>query len=568
MTAKPVIRCAIYTRKSSEEGLEQAFNSLDAQYEACTAYIASQRHEGWKLMPQRYDDGGLSGGTLERPALQRLLADIDAGRVTMVVVYKIDRLTRALADFAKIVESFDAAGCSFVSVTQAFNTSTSMGRLTLNVLLSFAQFEREVTAERIRDKIAASKKKGLWMGGMVPLGYDADPEPNVRGLVVNRQEAEVVTTLFELYDQLGCLRRVEDEADHRAIRSKLHVFASGKTRGAARLTRGMIHHLLTNPIYLGQIRHKDKIWPGQHAAIVPQDLWDRVQAKLQMGSARKRGASVTTDDSARSDTSSPLAGKIRDETGDRLTPSHTARHGRRLRYYVSNRLLTGKTTTDPASPDTTGWRLPAQAFEQAVANVLADHLDVAAASQSVLAEPDAATAVRIAASVTTLTARLRKDDKVTLRAILSAGQIGNGLIKITLDPAALAAAIGVLPEAMRPEVSSLTAPFALRRRGIEAKIIAGTQVPDSDPTLVRMLTKAHRWMLAVQEGTALAEIANRDGHADSYVRTRLPLAFLSPRIQAAILDGTQPQHLSVEHILRLGIPLDWSEQERIFGLNR
>ncbi len=567
MTTKPVIRCAIYTRKSSEEGLEQAFNSLDAQYEACTAYIASQRHEGWKLLPERYDDGGLSGGTLERPGLQRLLADIDSGRVTMVVVYKIDRLTRALADFAKIVERFDAAGCSFVSVTQAFNTSTSMGRLTLNVLLSFAQFEREVTAERIRDKIAASKRKGLWMGGMVPLGYDADPDPNVRGLVVNRPEAEVVVTLFELYDQLGCLRRVEDEADRRGIRSKLHVFASGKTRGAARLTRGMIHHLLTNRIYLGQIRHKDKTWPGQHAAIVPQDMWDRVQTKLQMGSARKRGAPTASDGDARSDTSSPLVGKIRDETGDRLTPSHTARYGRRLRYYVSNRLLTGKTATDQAIPDTTGWRLPAQAFEQAVASVIADHLDAAAANQGVLAEPDAATAVRIAASVTALAARLRQEDKPTLRAILSTGQIGNGVINVTLDPTALATAIGVLPEAMRPEASSVTAPFALRRRGIETKIIAGAQVSATDPTLVRTLSKANSWMQALQDGTALIEIARRDGHAESYVRTRIPLAFLSPRIQAAILDGTQPRHLSVEHILRVGIPFDWSEQERIFEFN-
>jgi site-specific DNA recombinase len=566
MTAKPVIRCAIYTRKSSEEGLEQAFNSLDAQHEACTAYIASQRHEGWKLLPERYDDGGLSGGTLERPALQRLLADIDAGRVNMVVVYKIDRLTRALADFAKIVERFDAAGCSFVSVTQAFNTSSSMGRLTLNVLLSFAQFEREVTAERIRDKIAASKKKGLWMGGMVPLGYDADPDPNVRGLVVNRDEAKVVTTLFDLYDQLGCLRRVEAEAARQGIRSKLHLFASGRTRGGAPLTRGMIHHLLTNPIYLGQIRHKMQIWPGQHAAIVPQDLWDRVQTKLQLASARKRGAPATADGSARSDTSSPLAGKIRDETGDRLTPTHTARHGRRLRYYVSNRLLFGKAPSEPAGRDTSGWRLPAQAFEQAVANIIANHLDAAAASQSILAVPDATTAARLAASITALASGLRQDDKLALRAILSAAQIGTSTIRITLDATVLAAMVDVAPEAIHPDVLVPTAPFALRRRGIETKIIAGAQVPTSDPTLVRMLTKAHRWTMALQNGTAFAEMARREGHAESYVRTRIQLAFLSPRIQAAILAGTQPSELSVERILRLGVPLDWSEQDRVFGL--
>ncbi|MCX7287510.1 MAG: recombinase family protein, partial [Rhodobacterales bacterium] len=220
MTQKPVIRCAIYTRKSSEEGLDQAFNSLDAQYEACAAYISSQRHEGWKLAPDRFDDGGLSGGNLDRPALQRLLSEIDAGRIGMVVVYKIDRLTRSLADFGRLVERLDAKGCSFVSVTQAFNTATSMGRLTLNVLLSFAQFEREVTAERIRDKIAASKKKGLWMGGTLPLGYDRHPDPQRRTLVVNAAEAEVVKALFQLYAELGNLQLVEQEAGRRGLRPK------------------------------------------------------------------------------------------------------------------------------------------------------------------------------------------------------------------------------------------------------------------------------------------------------------------------------------------------------------
>ncbi|MEZ5756325.1 MAG: recombinase family protein [Paracoccaceae bacterium] len=220
MTQKPVIRCAIYTRKSSDEGLDQSFNSLDAQHEACAAYIASQRHEGWKLVPDRYDDGGISGGTLDRPALQRLLAEIDAGRIGMVVVYKIDRLTRSLADFGRLVERLDAKGCSFVSVTQAFNTATSMGRLTLNVLLSFAQFEREVTAERIRDKIAASKKKGLWMGGTLPLGYDRHPDPQRRELVLNPVEADAVIQLFTLYDSLGNLRLVELEATRLGLRSK------------------------------------------------------------------------------------------------------------------------------------------------------------------------------------------------------------------------------------------------------------------------------------------------------------------------------------------------------------
>ena len=268
MTQKPVIRCAIYTRKSSDEGLGQAFNSLDAQHEACAAYVASQRHEGWKLIPDRFDDGGLSGGTLERPALQRLLAEIDAGRIGMVVVYKIDRLTRSLVDFGRLVERLDAKGCSFVSVTQAFNTATSMGRLTLNVLLSFAQFEREVTAERIRDKIAASKKKGLWMGGALPLGYDRHPDPQRRELVVNPVEAKVVDMLFRLYAGLGAMRLVEIEAERRGLRPKTLVSRTGRVRGGSPFARGQLHHLLTNPVYIGRIRHKEQTYAGQHSAII------------------------------------------------------------------------------------------------------------------------------------------------------------------------------------------------------------------------------------------------------------------------------------------------------------
>ena len=359
--SKPRIRCAIYTRKSSDEGLDQDFNSLDAQHEACTAYIASQRHEGWVAGKARYDDGGISGGTLDRPALQRLLADIDAGLIQMVVVYKIDRLTRSLADFAKLVERFDAASCSFVSVTQAFNTASSMGRLTLNVLLSFAQFEREVTAERIRDKIAASKKKGLWMGGVPPLGYDPHPDPKTRGLVVNTEEAETVRTIFTLYDDLGCLNAVMRRAHEMGLRSKLHHFKSGRVQGGNRLSRGQIYALLRNPIYLGKIRHKTQVWDGQHESIIDELIWERVQTKLQAASARPRGRKVA---SPRFDAmpAAPLTGKLRDETGDRLTPTHTKRRGRQLRYYTSNRLISGG--TDPS-----GWRLPAPQLELSLIHI-------------------------------------------------------------------------------------------------------------------------------------------------------------------------------------------------------
>jgi site-specific DNA recombinase len=266
--SKTPVRCAIYTRKSSDEGLEQAFNSLDAQREACAAYVASQKGQGWRLLPHPYDDGGVSGGTLERPGLQRLLSDIEAGKVDLVIVYKVDRLTRSLADFAKLVERFDNAGVSFVSVTQQFNTATSIGRLTLNVLLSFAQFEREVTAERIRDKIAASKKKGLWMGGHVPLGYDAKD----RTLVVNEAEAETVRTIFQLYLERGCARRVKEAADRQGLVSKYRRFDRGRTFGGVPFSRGRIYHLLANPVYVGEIRHKGHSYPGQHPAIIDRDF--------------------------------------------------------------------------------------------------------------------------------------------------------------------------------------------------------------------------------------------------------------------------------------------------------
>src|SRR5256886_997891 len=270
------MRCAIYTRKSSEEGLEQAFNSLDAQREACAAFILSQKHEGWTVLPALYDDGGFSGGTMERPALKRLIADIEAGQIDVVVVYKVDRLTRALSDFAKLVEVFDRRGVSFVSITQQFNTTTSMGRLTLNVLLSFAQFEREVTGERIRDKIAASKKKGMWMGGMPPLGYDVKD----RKLVVNKDEARTVVDIYRRYRVLKSVRDLRDELAGAGIRSKRRVRPDGTTYSGQKIARGALYLMLQNRIYRGEITHNGKSYPGEHPAIIDQPLWDEVQAVI------------------------------------------------------------------------------------------------------------------------------------------------------------------------------------------------------------------------------------------------------------------------------------------------
>jgi DNA invertase Pin-like site-specific DNA recombinase len=345
------LRCAIYTRKSSEEGLEQEFNSLHAQREACEAFVRSQRHEGWACLPQAYDDGGISGATMERPALQRLLADIDQGKVDAVVTYKIDRLTRSLADFAKIAEIFDAHGVSFVSVTQQFNTTTSMGRLTLNVLLSFAQFEREVTGERIRDKIAASKKKGMWMGGMPPLGYQVRDHK----LVIIPGEADTVRHIFRRYLALGSVRLLRDELQVQGVVSKQWTSSSGRSWGGKPIARGALYLMLQNRIYHGEIVHKDKHYPGEHEAIIEPGLWDAVQARLAANAVERssgRGA----------ENPSLLAGLLFDGEGNRMTPTHAAKKGRRYRYYVSHPLITQARAGSPG-----GLRVPAPEIEQLVA---------------------------------------------------------------------------------------------------------------------------------------------------------------------------------------------------------
>ena len=344
------LRCAIYTRKSSEEGLEQAFNSLDAQREACAAFILSQKHEGWTVLPTLYDDGGFSGGTLGRPALQRLLADIGAGKVDVVVVYKIDRLTRSLFDFAKIVEAFEAKGVSFVSITQQFNTTTSMGRLTLNVLLSFAQFEREVAGERIRDKIAASKKKGMWMGGLPSLGYDVQN----RKLVANDEEALTVLHIFRRYVELQSVRTLQAELDAAGIRSKQRTLAAGTPYGGQKLSRGALYLMLQNRIYRGEITHKGNAYPGEHPAIVDKALWDKVQAILAVNRVERATGSDAKYPSL-------LAGLAFDENGERLTPTHAVKKGTRYRYYVSRSLIIGT-----AKDHSKGRRIPAGNLEHLV----------------------------------------------------------------------------------------------------------------------------------------------------------------------------------------------------------
>ncbi|MCV2880387.1 recombinase family protein [Sedimentimonas flavescens] len=553
------IRCAIYTRKSSEDGLEQDFNSLDAQREACEAYVASQRHEGWKPLPARYDDGGISGGTLERPGLQRLLADIDAGRVEMVVVYKIDRLTRSLADFAKLVERLEAAGCSFVSVTQAFNTSSSMGRLTLNVLLSFAQFEREVTAERIRDKIAASKNKGLWMGGLAPLGYDPHPDKTRRELVVNEREADTVRSLFDLYLQHGCLNATVRAAEATGLRSKLRSYDDGRQTGGRPFTRGQIHHLLTNPVYRGLIRHKSRCWPAAHPAIIDAATWDAVQERLQQAARRRRGARGTSLASNLSEVAAPLLGKIRDERGDLLTPSHTQRHGRRYRYYVSNRLISG-------GPDPTGWRLPAEAFEHAVTTAVVCDIRESAQAHT-LSTTGAITEITALAARGQTLAQALEADSVRAMMLIERIDLGSGSMQIALAPEILAREIGARVEDLDPSALSISTTFAPRRRGVEMKIVTGANRTEPDPKLLAALRKAHHWARQLRSGLSLKDLAARAGTSERYAARVIPLATLSPKIQGAILKGEQPVELTLESLLRITLPLDWKEQEHLLGIH-
>src|ERR1700745_2306280 len=326
---KPV-RCAIYTRVSTDQGLDQEFNSLDAQYDASSAYIKSQAHAGWTLIRARYDDGGYSGGSTDRPDLQRLLDDIRAHKIDVIVVYKVDRLTRSLADFAKLVELFDDHGVSFVSVTQQFNTTTSMGRLTLNVLLSFAQFEREVTSERIRDKIAASKRKGLWVGCLVPLGYDTRD----RKIVVVEEEAERVRTIFRRYLELGSLNLLMADLRERGIVTKVRSLKTGRTVGGIPFTRGPLAHFLRNRFYIGEVAFKGEVLPGEQPAILDRDLFDAVQAKLN---DQRNNQTVT-----RGKSDALLIGRIYDDRGNRMTPSHARKGGTKYRYYLSSPLLHGQ----------------------------------------------------------------------------------------------------------------------------------------------------------------------------------------------------------------------------------
>ena len=569
--SKVTLRCAIYTRKSTEEGLEQEFNSLDAQRESCAADVMSQAGQGWKEIRTRYDDGGISGGTMDRPALQDLLQDIKAGKVDVVVVYKIDRLTRSLMDFAKIVEVFDAYKVSFVSVTQQFNTLSSMGRLTLNVLLSFAQFEREVTAERIRDKIAASKRKGMWMGGAVPLGFVAKDKK----LTINPVEAETVRKIFSLYLDLGSVQRMKEHLDQAGDFTKRRVRKDGTATGGKPFTRGRLYWLLSNPVYAGLVSHKGAITDGQHDAIIDRGTWDTTQAMLAGRAPFERQPIVErgAPPKDQNGSASILAGLLYDETGDRLSPSHAIKKGIRYRYYISQRLMQAR------RKDASGWRLPAQPLEVLVVAELASLLDDYRKLQRMIGTEKPT--IQEVESMTAKTKLLRDSlldrsslgIKADIRSLVARITLEPGKLTLAIDRKNLAAALGVkLNDSYFSNEHHLhEVVFALRRRGVEAKLVLGAAEARAtlvDPILVDAISQGHNWVKQLSTGLAksAAEIAAGAEIDDGEVTRVLPLAFLAPDIVEAILAGRQPVTLTARYLKRLKpIPASWSEQRRVLG---
>ena len=561
------LRCAIYTRKSTEEGLEQEFNSLHAQREACEAFIRSQRHEGWTVLPEHYDDGGYSGGTMDRPALQQLLADIVAGRIDLLVTYKIDRLTRSLADFAKIVEVFDKKGVSFVSVTQQFNTTTSMGRLTLNVLLSFAQFERELAGERVRDKIAASKRKGMWMGGVPPLGYGVQD----RKLVVIPNEAETVRHIFRRYAALGSVRLLQQELDAAGIRSKRWTSAAGRSLGGKPLARGALYLMLQNRIYRGETVHKDQSYPGEHEAIVDAALWEEVQAKLA-ANAVERGAG------ARARHPSLLAGLLFDADDQPMIPTHAVKAGRRYRYYISRSLVTG---TRDKRPD--GLRIPAGEIEPLVTSelhqLLRDPSRVSALMASQLGS--AADQSRALHSATELAERWSQLSVAEMRAIvtrlLRRIVVRSGEVELCLSPGVLAALLCNEPEVRSADedLVALSVPARLQRAGHGVALIIDTPERDGraakpDPKLIKLIARAHRLRDRLFDcgEVFLIQLAKGEQLNRSYFTRIVQLSYLAPDVTQAILDGRQPRGLTARTLLTRYLPVSWAAQRIALGFAR
>lgn len=539
-TERKVFHCAIYTRKSTEHNLDLEFNSLDAQREACEAYIKSQAHEGWRLIPDQYNDGGVSGASLERPALQTLLADIRAGKITTVVVYKVDRLTRSLADFAKLVELFDQFGVSFVSITQSFNTTSSMGRLTLNVLLSFAQFEREVIGERVRDKIAASKRKGIWVGGPVSLGYRCIDKK----LVVVPEEAETVRTIFQRYLELGSIGALVEDLDRRGIKTKSNGRINGSVRGGIRFGTGPLAHLLKNRMYIGEVVYRGATHRGEHESILDRELFEAVQAKL--------AANAVTRQVRLKGSPAILTGRIFDDRGNRMSPSHTNKVGVRYRYYISHAILQQR-KADAGSVS----RVPAAEIEKLV-------LDCVLKQYASMGETDAPDVITdrdlIGLYVNSVVV---KTHALEVRLLLASDTAERTNELNLADPIA-----EQLPAQTTIITLPWTAPSFVAVKGIvHAPSTRPELKPESRDALLIAIAKARRWAEDIRLGrtASFAEIAKREGQGERHIRLLAPLAYVSPRIIAAIVDGSAPADLTVTGLAR-ALPHSWAKQEQTIRL--
>jgi DNA invertase Pin-like site-specific DNA recombinase len=544
MSGRPAIRCAIYTRKSTEEGLDQDFNSLHAQREACEAFIKSQRHEGWSAVSTKYDDGGYSGGSMERPALKRLLMDVAERKVDIIVVYKVDRLTRSLADFAKMVESFDSHGVSFVSVTQQFNTTTSMGRLTLNVLLSFAQFEREVTGERIRDKISASKKKGMWMGGMPPPGYRVKR----RKLVIHKNEAAIVRKIFALYLQLkntsALYRKLQSEE---IVRPKA-VTNSGYRYGGRHFSRGALRLLLSNPLYVGEVHHAGHIYPGQHQAIVDKSLWTKVQEILAATSHDYKIGKNATDPSL-------LAGLLQDASGNQFKSDHSRKGSRRYRYYSCN----GAKVI----------RLPASELERALLSALTrllqDKVKLIRLFNLKRSENIGLCLESAKKSATALRDGLPHEKRDVLLQLLKRVIFKRKSLTIEVKREMFLGTTG------KTKTVSIDVPISIKQRGVETRLIieGETETPAyRDPALIRTLARAVSWFDDLASGRVkdFSDLGSQEGLTRSVVGRTCLLAFLAPELIEQILAGRQPLKMRARNLLReVSIPDSWSEQRSFFA---
>lgn len=549
ISEKKTLRCAIYTRKSSEEGLEQDFNSLDAQREACEAYIKSQQHEGWVLVDKQYNDGGFSGGTLERPALKKLLGDIEAGKVDIVVVYKVDRLTRSLIDFSKIVELFDKQEASFVSITQHFNTTTSMGRLTLNILLSFAQFEREVTGERIRDKMLASKKKGMWMNGVAPLGYlNKD-----RTLEIDEENAEKIRLIFDKYLEFESVHSLKTCLEEQNITTK-----TGKN-----FAKGHLYKILENKTYIGKIEHKGKVYDGLHDAIIDEEIFEKAQKILSVNRIKNSSSTDKKNPSL-------LAGKLFDDKNNYMSPSHSNTRNRKYRYYISQAIIQHR-----RQETGTISKIPAGEIEKVVTKEIKDFISNTNNIQPFLKESN------IHKQKALLNNIEDKIDNQFIRTILSKAVIYKEKVEITICQNQLFKALEAVaymtdfPEELKEETKSpivLTKDIKITATANNGSVLILTdsdmQQPEINPTLVRAIAKSYLWNKQLLSGEIKnsVEIQKRENlKSNTYVKSIIDLRFLAPDIVEIILNGTQPKEISIQKLFNVKT-LDWVKQKEILSI--